>query len=98
MPLFHVLPGELQLTGTIYGGDCCGPCTLLKDGEPLLSCCYLSSLAVGLKITAIESLDEAGEHPFRKYEPKVVCRSVVTAWQAKFLLAAWLKDCSKPTV
>ncbi|MEL6343426.1 MAG: molybdopterin-dependent oxidoreductase [Myxococcota bacterium] len=56
--LLEVLRYKLGLTGTKQGcdkGDC-GACTVLIDGEPTLSCCTLSLMAQGRKITTIEGL------------------------------------------
>ena len=59
--LVEVLRQKLGLTGTKQGcdkGDC-GACTVLIDGQPVLSCLMLASLAQGRRITTIEGL--AGE-------------------------------------
>jgi len=56
--LLEVLRYKLRLTGTKQGcdkGDC-GACTVLLDGEPVLSCCTLAGLAQGPEITTIEGL------------------------------------------
>jgi 4-hydroxybenzoyl-CoA reductase alpha subunit len=57
--LLEVLRYKLRLTGTKQGcdkGDC-GACTVLADGEPILSCCTLASMAEGREIQTIEGLD-----------------------------------------
>ncbi|MFZ9887384.1 MAG: (2Fe-2S)-binding protein [Myxococcota bacterium] len=59
--LCEVLRYRLGLTGTKQGcdkGDC-GACTVLVDGEPMLSCLMLASAAEGRKITTIEGLETA---------------------------------------
>jgi 4-hydroxybenzoyl-CoA reductase alpha subunit len=56
--LLEVLRYDLGLTGTKQGcdkGDC-GACTVLVDGEPMLSCCQLAVLQQGKAITTIEGL------------------------------------------
>ena len=67
-----VLPGEtladllrnrLQLTGTKIGcGESeCGTCTVLVDGEPILSCMYPAARADGKQIITIEGLEVDGQ-------------------------------------
>jgi aerobic carbon-monoxide dehydrogenase small subunit len=56
--LCEVLRYKLQLTGTKQGcdkGDC-GACTVLVDGQPVLSCITLAGAAEGKKVTTIEGL------------------------------------------
>lgn len=56
--LLEVLRYRLGLTGSKQGcdkGDC-GACTVLLDGEPILACLTLASLAEGHEITTIEGL------------------------------------------
>jgi 4-hydroxybenzoyl-CoA reductase subunit alpha len=56
--LLEVLRYKLGLTGTKQGcdkGDC-GACTVLLDGEPVLSCCMLAATAQGRSVTTIEGL------------------------------------------
>jgi len=53
----------LELTGTKWGcltGDC-GACTVLVNGEPVVSCLQLACQVSGHKVTTVEGLDKAGE-------------------------------------
>src|SRR5690606_25127957 len=67
--LLEVLRYELGLTGSKQGcdkGDC-GACTVLVDGEPVLSCCTLAVTQQGREITTIEGLaDEHGPSPVQR--------------------------------
>ncbi|MFT4542618.1 MAG: carbon-monoxide dehydrogenase small subunit [Planctomycetota bacterium] len=59
--LLEVLRYKAGLTGTKQGcdkGDC-GACTVLMDGQPILSCLSLAALCEGKKITTIEGLAPA---------------------------------------
>ncbi|QDV07676.1 4-hydroxybenzoyl-CoA reductase subunit gamma [Planctomycetes bacterium Poly30] len=56
--LLEVLRYKLGLTGSKQGcdkGDC-GACTVLVDGQPVLSCLTLAAQAVGKEITTVEGL------------------------------------------
>ena len=58
--LVNVLRDELGLTGTKYscGTGQCGSCTVLVNGEPVLSCLTLAIAADGADIVTIEGLTE----------------------------------------
>lgn len=60
--LLNVLRDELGLTGTKYGCGIgqCGSCTVLVNGEPLLSCLTLTVAVDGAEILTIEGLGQAG--------------------------------------
>ncbi len=67
--LLEVLREKLGLMGTKRGCDlgACGACTVLLDGEAVLSCLLLALDAVGRDITTIEGLSETGElHPLQQ--------------------------------
>ena len=56
--LINVLLNELGLTGAKYGCGTgqCGACTVLIDGEPVLSCITLAVACDGKEITTIEGV------------------------------------------
>lgn len=60
--LINVLREKLGLTGTKYGcgiGEC-GACTVMVDGEPVLSCLTLAIEVSGKQITTIEGIAKDG--------------------------------------
>jgi xanthine dehydrogenase YagT iron-sulfur-binding subunit len=64
--LLDALRDRLELTGTKKGCDrgACGACTVLLDGNRVLSCLTLAVMAQGKKITTIEGLAKGEElHP-----------------------------------
>lgn len=61
--LIDLLREKMHLTGTKYGcgiGEC-GACTVLLDGEPVLSCLTLACDVDGRDVTTIEGLSEGDE-------------------------------------
>jgi aerobic carbon-monoxide dehydrogenase small subunit len=58
--LAHTLRETLGLTGTKIGCDrgACGSCTVLMDGEPVLSCMVLTAECDGKNIITIEGLQD----------------------------------------
>ncbi|MGH9336451.1 MAG: (2Fe-2S)-binding protein, partial [Vicinamibacteria bacterium] len=64
--LLEVLREDLGLTGTKHGCELgeCGTCTVLVDGEPVLSCLVLPVELQESEILTIEGLTEDGRpHP-----------------------------------
>ncbi len=64
--LLEVLREDLDLTGTKHGCELgeCGACTVLVDGEPVVSCLFLAVEAVGHDVTTIEGLQHGSVlHP-----------------------------------
>ncbi len=67
--LLEVLREDLNLTGTKHGCELgeCGTCTVLIDGEPILSCLALPVELQGREITTIEGLAHGPElHPLQQ--------------------------------
>jgi carbon-monoxide dehydrogenase small subunit len=66
--LLEVLREDLDLTGTKHGCELgeCGACTVLLDGEPVLSCLALALECEGRRIETIEGLARGTElHPLQ---------------------------------
>jgi aerobic-type carbon monoxide dehydrogenase small subunit (CoxS/CutS family) len=67
--LLEVLREELDLTGTKHGCELghCGACTVMVDGEPVLSCLMLAVEAQGTEITTVEGLASGNTlHPLQQ--------------------------------
>jgi len=67
--LLQVLREDLRLTGTKHGCELgeCGACTVLRDGEPVMSCLVLAAECEGVQIETIEGLAPAGRlHPLQQ--------------------------------
>lgn len=68
--LLHTIRERLQLTGTKKGCDqgSCGSCTLLVDGQPVLSCLTLAASCEDKEITTIERVAVQGKlHPVQSH-------------------------------
>jgi len=67
--LLEVLREDLGLTGTKHGCELgeCGTCTVLVDGEPVLSCLVLPVEVEGRRITTVEGMAQRGRlHPLQQ--------------------------------
>ena len=67
-PLLWVIREQVGLTGTKYGCGVaqCGACTVHVNGNPVRSCVTPISGVAGKKVTTIEGLAPAGDHPLQK--------------------------------
>lgn len=61
--LLEVLREDLDLTGTKHGCELgeCGACTVLVDGEAVMSCIFLAVEAEGKAVETVEGLADHGE-------------------------------------
>jgi xanthine dehydrogenase YagR molybdenum-binding subunit len=66
--LVDVIRDRLNLTGTklVCGSGVCGACTVLLDGEPVVSCLLPASAAAGKTLTTIEGIGGTKLHPIQK--------------------------------
>jgi len=66
--LIDVIRDRLNLTGTklVCGSGVCGACTVLLDGEPVVSCLLPANAAATKTVTTIEGLGGAGLHPVQR--------------------------------
>ena len=68
MPLLWVIRDELDMKGTKFGCGIaqCGACTVHVEGNPVRSCSTPVSSVQGKRLTTIEGLSPAADHPLQK--------------------------------
>jgi len=99
--LGHVLREELGLTGTKIGCDEgeCGACTVLVDGQPVVSCLYPVVKVHGRRVQTIEGVARGDElHPVQQaflYHDAIQCGYCMPGMVLAAL--ALLKDVPDPT-
>jgi len=67
--LLEVVREELGLTGTKHGCELgeCGACTVLVDGQPILSCLALARASEGASIETVEGMADGSDlHPLQQ--------------------------------
>ena len=87
LTLIDLLRDQLGLIGTRAGCDsgACGSCTVLVDGEPMVSCLTLAVRSHNKRITTIEGLACDGKlHPLQE---SAIAHDAV---QCGFCTAGWL--------
>src|SRR5512135_408689 len=98
LTLLDLLREHLGLTGTRAGCDSgtCGACTVIVDGEPILSCMTLALRCQEKEITTIEGLAHEGASssiarpPERALHPLQQAAIDHDAVQCGFCTAGWL--------
>ena len=67
-PLLWALRDASNLTGTKYGCDSqdCGACTVMVDGQAVLSCSVAIGTLEGAQVTTIEGLSPDRSHPVQQ--------------------------------
>src|SRR5207247_4430092 len=66
--LLEVLREDLALTGTKHGCELgeCGTCTVLLDGQPVLSCLVLGLACEGREVRTVEAMADGPKlHPLQ---------------------------------
>jgi carbon-monoxide dehydrogenase small subunit len=67
--LLEVLREDLRLTGTKHGCELgeCGTCTVLLDGQPVLSCLVLGAACEGRQVKTVEGMAQGPAlHPLQR--------------------------------
>lgn len=100
-PLLWVLRDHLGLVGTKYGCGMamCGACTVHMNGNAVRSCMLPVSSISTAKITTIEGLSKAGDHPVQQAWDEVDVPQCGYCQAGQMMTAAaFLKKNPKPTL
>jgi len=100
-PLLWVLRDHLGLVGTKYGCGMamCGACTVHMNGNAVRSCMLPVSSVSTAKITTIEGLSKAGDHPVQLAWDEVDVPQCGYCQAGQMMTAAaFLKKNPKPTL
>jgi isoquinoline 1-oxidoreductase subunit alpha len=100
MPLLWFVRDLADLTGTKFGcgAGLCGACTVHIDGQAARSCVTPMSAVAGKKVTTIEGLSAAGDHPLQKSWQQVNVPQCGYCQSGQIMqAAALLKQKPKPT-
>ena len=99
--LLEVLREEMGLTGTKHGCELgeCGTCTVLVDGEPVLSCLALPVECQGREIKTVEGMAKGGRlHPLQQAFAELGAAQCGYCTPGILLTAqALLAECPSPT-
>lgn len=89
LTLLDLLREHLGLTGTRAGCDsgACGACTVIVDGEPVLSCMTLAARCRDKDITTIEGLASSGDGRLHPLQESAIEHDAV---QCGFCTGGWL--------
>lgn len=92
MPLLWVLRDVLQMRGTKFGCGVglCGACTVHVNGVPQRSCSITAGSVDGKKVTTIEGLSSAGDHPVQKAWTELDVPQCGYCQAGQLMMASWL--------